>query len=169
VLRLCQDNRGRHKLSPLWEGPTSSSRCSGPARTSWRTSRVKCSPTLGTSNSYVASTLRKDFQVLLCIPNAPVGYIYVKVLLNKVKGDSAFSLKTKTPSGGYYGGHPQMVLLFSQKSLLQKALSMSQPGSLVKKMRDANDQRTKTGESGIAHTSGRIRPFPLTTSPTSYS
>jgi hypothetical protein len=21
VLRLCQDNRGRHKLSPLWEGP----------------------------------------------------------------------------------------------------------------------------------------------------
>jgi protein-tyrosine-phosphatase len=21
VLRLCQDNRGRHKLSPPWEGP----------------------------------------------------------------------------------------------------------------------------------------------------
>ena len=31
VLRLRQDNRGRHKLSPPWEGP----RCSSPARTSW--------------------------------------------------------------------------------------------------------------------------------------
>jgi hypothetical protein len=33
------------------------------------------SPTLGTSNSYVAFTLRKDFQVLFVIyePNTPVG------------------------------------------------------------------------------------------------
>jgi hypothetical protein len=35
---------------------------------------VKNSPTLGTSNSYVASTLRKDFQVLFVTyaPNTPV-------------------------------------------------------------------------------------------------
>jgi hypothetical protein len=52
---------------------------------------------LGTSNSYVTSTLKK-FHVDLCISDAPVGCIYVKIV-NKVKGDSAFSLKTKSPSG----------------------------------------------------------------------
>jgi hypothetical protein len=35
VLRLHQDNRGRHKLSPPWEGPTSSLRCSSLEHTSW--------------------------------------------------------------------------------------------------------------------------------------
>jgi transposase InsO family protein len=55
--------------------------------------------------------------------------------------------------------------LFSQKSVLQKALSTSQPGSLGKKTRDVSGQRTKTGESGIVYASGRIQPFPLTTLP----
>jgi hypothetical protein len=65
VLRLCQDNRGRHKLSPPWEDPTSLSKCSSPAPTSWPTRTARNSPTLGTSNSYVASTLRNDFQIFL--------------------------------------------------------------------------------------------------------
>jgi hypothetical protein len=34
--------------------------------------------------------------------------------------------------------------------------------------RDANGQRAKTDESGMAHTSSRIRPFPLTTLPMRY-
>jgi hypothetical protein len=35
--------------------------------------------------------------------------------------------------------------------------------------RDASGQRVKKRESGIAYASGRIWPFPLATSPTSYS
>jgi hypothetical protein len=35
--------------------------------------------------------------------------------------------------------------------------------------RDASDQKVKKRESGIAYASGRIRPLPLATSPTSYS
>jgi hypothetical protein len=38
-------------------------RCSSLEHTSWWTSKEKSSPTLGTSNSYVTSTLRKDFEV----------------------------------------------------------------------------------------------------------
>jgi hypothetical protein len=48
---------------------------------------------LGTSNSYVASTLRKDFQVffVVYIPNTPVDYANVNPTeLIKAKGDSAF-------------------------------------------------------------------------------
>jgi hypothetical protein len=51
------------------------------------------SPTLGTSNSYVASTLRKDFHVsfVVYIPNTPVGCTNVNPTeLIKAKGDSAF-------------------------------------------------------------------------------
>jgi hypothetical protein len=51
---------------------------------------VKNSPTLGTSNSYVASTLRKDFQVLfvIYIPSTPVGYTNVNSFeLIKSKGN----------------------------------------------------------------------------------
>jgi hypothetical protein len=51
------------------------------------------SPTLGISNSYVTSTLRKDFQVffVVYIPNTPVGCANVNPteLINS-KGDSAF-------------------------------------------------------------------------------
>jgi hypothetical protein len=47
----------------------------------------------GTSNSYVASTLRKDFQVsfVIYIPNTPVGSRNVNSIeIIKSKGDSAF-------------------------------------------------------------------------------
>jgi flagellar biosynthesis protein FliP len=51
------------------------------------------SPTLVTSNSYVTSTLRKDFQVpfVIYIPNTLVGCTNVNSIeLIKSKGDSAF-------------------------------------------------------------------------------
>jgi hypothetical protein len=54
---------------------------------------LKNSPTLGTSNSYVASTLKKDFQVLFVLytPNTPVGYTNVNPIeLINLKGNSAF-------------------------------------------------------------------------------
>jgi hypothetical protein len=54
---------------------------------------AKNSPTLGISNNYVASILRKDFQVpfVIYIPNTPVGCTNVNsIKLIKSKGDSAF-------------------------------------------------------------------------------
>jgi hypothetical protein len=57
------------------------------------------------TNNYVPSTLRKKFQVISCISDAPVGCIYDK-FVNKVKGDSTFSLKNKSPSGDTTGGTP---------------------------------------------------------------
>jgi hypothetical protein len=70
---------------------------------------VRNSPMLGTSNSYIASTLRKDFQVSLVIyiPNAPVGCTNVNFhRINKAKGRLGFPLKTKSPSGATTGGIP---------------------------------------------------------------
>jgi hypothetical protein len=70
---------------------------------------LKNSPMLGTSNSYVASTLRKDFQVLFLIyaPNTPVGCTNVNSIeINKCKGQLEFSLKTKSPSGASTGASP---------------------------------------------------------------
>jgi hypothetical protein len=58
---------------------------------------------LGTSNNYVDFTLRKDFQVFLHIPDAPISCTDVNFLLNKVNGDSAFSSKTKSTSGATAG------------------------------------------------------------------
>jgi hypothetical protein len=93
VLRLRQDNRGRHKLSPRGRDPTSLSKYSSPAPTSWPTRTARNSPMLGTSNSYVASTLRKDFQAsfVIYIPNTPVGDTNVNFhRINKVKGQLSF-------------------------------------------------------------------------------
>jgi hypothetical protein len=70
---------------------------------------VKNSPTLGTSNNYVASTLRKDFQVLfvIYIPNTPVGCTNVNSLeLIKSKGNLAFPRKPSHPRGLLRGASP---------------------------------------------------------------
>jgi hypothetical protein len=64
---------------------------------------------LGTSNSYVASTLRKDFQVsfVIYIPNTPVGCTNVNFhRINKAKGRLGFPLKSKSPSGATAGASP---------------------------------------------------------------
>jgi hypothetical protein len=147
-------------------------KCSSRARTSWRTSKAKSAPTLGTSNRYVAFTLRKDFQVFFHIPDTPVSCTDVNFPLNKVKGDTAFSPKTKSPYHffGYCEGYPpKNGPIFSQKSFTSKTPSTSRPGSLGELTQDASGQRAKMGESGIAYVSGRIRPLPLTTLPISYS
>jgi hypothetical protein len=70
---------------------------------------VKNSPTLGTSNSYVASTLRKDFQVIfvIYIPNIPVGCTNVNFFeLTKPKGNLAFPKKPSHPWGLLREGCP---------------------------------------------------------------
>jgi hypothetical protein len=63
-----------------------------------------------TSNSYVASTLRKDFQVLFAnyIPNTPVGCTNVNSLeLIKLKGNLAFPREPSHPRGLLRGASPQ--------------------------------------------------------------
>jgi hypothetical protein len=64
VLRLHQDNRGRHKLSPPWEGPYVVVKVLKPDTYKRANEDGESSPTLGTSNSYVASTLKKDSKFL---------------------------------------------------------------------------------------------------------
>jgi hypothetical protein len=61
VLRLRQDNQGRHMLSPSWEGPYVVVKVLKPDTYKLAKRMVKNSPMLGTSNSYIASNLRKDF------------------------------------------------------------------------------------------------------------
>jgi hypothetical protein len=65
------------------------SMCSSLTRTSWRKRKAKNSQTLGTSNNYVTSTLRKDFQVFAHI-RRPTRLYRCNFILNKVKSDSAF-------------------------------------------------------------------------------
>jgi hypothetical protein len=65
VLRLHQDNQGRHKLSPLWEGPYVVVKVLKLGTYKLANEAARNSPTLGTSNSYVGSTLKKDFQASL--------------------------------------------------------------------------------------------------------
>jgi hypothetical protein len=82
---------------------------------------------LGTSNNYIASTLRKDFQVFFHISDAPVGCTDINFRLNRVKGDSAFTPKTKSPSGTTAGGTPLKIVPFFRESFTAKAPSMSRP------------------------------------------
>jgi hypothetical protein len=88
------------------------------------------SPTLGTSNSYVASTLRKDFQISFVIYtlNTPVGCTNVNsIKLINSKGNSAFPLKNKSPSGATAGGIPPKMVPFFRKNSPQKVLSTPRP------------------------------------------
>jgi hypothetical protein len=69
----------------------------------------KNSPTLGTSSSYVASTLSEDFQVICCKLHAqhPSWQFKCKYQqVNKVKGQLGSPQKTKSPSGATTGGTP---------------------------------------------------------------
>jgi hypothetical protein len=68
----------------------------------------KNSATLGTSSSYVASTLARIsmFFVVNYTPNTPVGGLDVNISkLIKLKGNLAFP-ENQVTLGGYHGGHP---------------------------------------------------------------
>jgi hypothetical protein len=82
---------------------------------------AKNSPTLGTSSSYVASTLRKDFQVLFVnhVPNTRVCCTDVNPVESiKLKGNLAFPRKPSHPRGLLRGASPppKMVPFFRKKS-----------------------------------------------------
>jgi hypothetical protein len=85
---------------------------------------------LGISNSYIASTLRKDFQVSFCNSHTQhPSWLYECKLhrTNKVKGQLGFPLKTKSPLGATTGGiPPKNGPIFLQK-FIANVLSMPRP------------------------------------------
>jgi hypothetical protein len=92
--------------------------------------------------------------------------------INKIKGRLGFPLKTKSPSGATAGGIPppkknKMVPFFAK--IRRKCAKYASTQTLGEFTRDTNSQRAKKHESGIAHASSRIQPFPLAALPTSYS
>jgi hypothetical protein len=56
VLRLWQDARGRHKLTPPWDGSLVIAKVLKPG--TYKLVKARSTTTLGTSESYVASTLK---------------------------------------------------------------------------------------------------------------
>jgi hypothetical protein len=122
VLRLRQDNRGRHKLSPPWEGPYVVVKAFKPGTYNWRTRTVRSSPTLGTSNGYVTSTLEKDFQALFrCLHTQHPIWLYNCKSHHeiKVKRATQLSLLKPSPPRGLLRGAPpppKMVPFFHKKS-----------------------------------------------------
>ena len=58
VLHRRQSNQGRHKLTPPWEGPYILAEVLKPRTYKLADEKGTVSPTHGTSNNYVASTLR---------------------------------------------------------------------------------------------------------------
>jgi hypothetical protein len=84
---------------------------------------------LGTSSSYVASTISKDFQVFGCKLHAqhPSWQPRCKnQQVNKVKGQLGFPQKTKSPSGATAGGTPPKMVPFFRKKF-PNALSTIRP------------------------------------------
>jgi hypothetical protein len=109
VLRLRQDNRGRHKLSHPWEGPYVVVKVLKPGTYSWPTKTAKNSPTLGTSTSYIAYTLSKDFQVICCklhTQHPSWQYRCKYQQIKKVKWQLCSPQKTKSPLGATTGAFP---------------------------------------------------------------
>jgi hypothetical protein len=88
---------------------------------------------LGISNSYVASTLKKDFRVsfVIYIPNTPLGSKNVNFhRINKAKGRLGFPPKTKSPSGVTAEGIPPPPKKWSHffaKKIAANVLSTPQP------------------------------------------
>jgi hypothetical protein len=113
---------------------------------------------LGTSNNYVTSNIRKDFQVsfVIYIPNTPVGCTNVNSPENQV------------PLGGYCRGHPPKKWSNFFANIHCKCATYASTQILGELTRDASGQRSKKRESGIAYAFSRIQPFPLAALPTSY-
>jgi hypothetical protein len=131
---------------------------------------VKNSPTLGTSNSYVASTLRKDFHILfvIYIPNTPVGCTNVNSFeLIKSKGNLAFPRKPSHPRGLLRGASPQKWSHFFAKNRKHAKYDSTRASGEFR--RGTSGQAGKTHESEIAYSSGRIQPFSLASGPAGYS
>jgi hypothetical protein len=111
--------------------------------------------------------ISKSFFVIY-IPNTPVGYTNVNpVELIKSKGDSAFPRKP-SPRRGLLRGAPSPKLSHFFANTRCKCAKYASTQALGEFTQDASSKRAKKCESGIAHASSRIRPFPLAALPKSY-
>jgi hypothetical protein len=130
VLRLRQDNRGRHKLSPPWEGPYIVVKVLKPgtyklANEDARGTHQRLEHPAATSLLPLARISK--FFVVNYMPNTPVGSLNVKTNKSiKLKGNSAFPRKPTCPRGLLRGvSPPQKWSHFSQK--FASALSTIRP------------------------------------------
>jgi hypothetical protein len=112
VLRLRQDARGRHKLTPPWEGPFIIAKILSPKHTSWPTVMARSTATLGTSDSYVASTL-KMFSSHSCTS------LHTQAKSNHQGRVSLASAKPDPPSGARRGEPPLRQNFPRKKSFCQ--------------------------------------------------
>jgi hypothetical protein len=140
----------------------------------------KNSPTLGTSSSYVTSTLSEDFQVICCKLHAqhPSWQFKCKYQqVNKVKGQLGFPQKTKSPSGATTGGipHPEKMVPFFRKysqvrqlrlnlSLGQTQIEHGQPSGQDARVRDSLRLQQDTALLPRLRTSGPLAKSKLSTS-----
>jgi hypothetical protein len=121
---------------------------------------------LGTSNSYVASTLKNNSQVFFhYLHTQHPSWLYNCKFSSwhKVKRATRLSSENQAPLWGYYGGRPppkKMVPFFHKNPRFKYAKYNSTQAS-GEFMRGASGQRGKTRKSEIAYASGRIRPFSL--------
>jgi hypothetical protein len=130
------------------------------------------SPTLGTSSSYVASTLSEDFQVFCCKLHAqhPSWQPRCKnQQVNKVKGQLGFPKKTKSPSGATTGGIPPPQKWSHFFAKVRKRAKYDSTLASSEFRRGAGGQAEKMREPEIAYASARIWPFSLTSDPAGYS
>jgi hypothetical protein len=126
----------------------------------------KNSPTLGTSSSYVASTLSEVSKLFVVnyMPNTPVGSLDVNTSkLIKLKGNLALPRKPSHPRGLLRGASPpppeKWPHFFRKKSQVrQLRLDIKALGKFRQR---ASTQAGKMRESEIAYASSRIRPFSL--------
>jgi transposase InsO family protein len=162
VLRLRQDNRGRHKLSPPWEGPYVIAKVLKPG-----TYKLANEDGEELTNARNIQQLRrfypqKGFPSSFCYLHTQHPswmYEFKFHRINKVKGRLGFPLKTKSPSGATAGASPPKWSHFFAK-IHRKCAKYASTQTLGEITWDASGQRAKKRESGIAYASSRIWPFP---------
>jgi hypothetical protein len=114
VLRLRQDAQGRHKLTPPWEGSFIIAKILKPEHTSWPTVKARSTTTLGTSDSYVAFTLK-----MFSSRSYTSFSLHTQIESNRQGRVSLASAKPDPPSGARRGEPPLRQNFPRKKSFCQ--------------------------------------------------
>jgi hypothetical protein len=139
VLRLRQDARGRDKLTPPWEGPFIITKILKPGHTSWPTIKARSTATLGTSDSYVAFTLK-----MFSSRSYTSFSIHTQIKSNRQGRVSLASAKPDPPSGARRG-EPPLRQNFPRKRFLPKRLSCFPTISITKSCKTSKSARKRQG------------------------
>jgi hypothetical protein len=117
VLRLRQDARGRHKLTPPWEGSFIIAKILKPRTYKLATVKAKSTATLGTSDSYVAFTLK-----MFSSRSYTLFSLHTQIKSNRQGRVSLASAKPDPRSGARRGEPPLHQKFSSKKVFLPKRL-----------------------------------------------